>query len=226
MGADRPKATDLLTKESEHFHSQVSARMLDLSAGLPSPSQQVVEGLVPSGGPSLRRTLVEACAGHTPAAVLPPVVTHFAVRAASIVELLHLASLLHEEAPTEVELRTRVALFALADKEAVELGQAVNEAAAATAADLVRGEKTGPLFRLACVLGGQVAGRSAADLDVLGRFGMELGAAVQLLDGLEEAGELAGACFRRALAQLDELTDEQVRERIVLVARTEWIKLQ
>jgi heptaprenyl diphosphate synthase len=247
----------LLTKESAHFHSQVSARMLELSVGLPSPSQQVVEKL--GAGQGLRRTLVEACAGHTPAAALPPVVTHFAVRAASIVELLHLASQLHEDAGTEVELLTRVALFGLAAKEAAELGQTVNETVAATAADLARGQlldvqrtfdngfslseyeelarqKTGQLLRLACVLGGQVAGRSVADLDVLGRFGMELGAAVQILDdafelelalgGPEEARELAGAYFRRALAQLDELGDEQVRERIVVVARTEWVKLQ
>ncbi|MEU4389121.1 polyprenyl synthetase family protein [Kribbella sp. NPDC023855] len=215
----------MLTKETAHFHSQVSARMLELSAGLPSPSQQVVGGLVPSAGQRLRRTLVEACAGHTPGAPLPPVVTHFAVRAASIVELLHLASLLQQEATTEVELLTRVAVFGLAAKEAAELGQTVNETVAATAADLARGEKTGPLFRLACVLGGQVAGRSVTDLEVLARFGMELGAAVQLLDDALKL-KLADTRFQRALAQLDELSDEQARERIVVVARTEWVKLQ
>lgn len=211
----------MLTRESAHFQTQTSARMLALAAELPSssPSQQVVEGLA---GSCLRRSLVEACAGHTPNAPLPPVVTHFAVRAASIVELLLLASLLPEDAGSGITL-DRAAVIGLAAKEAAELGQTVSETVAATAADIT--PTTGQLLRLACVLGGQVAGRSAADLDVLARFGVDLGVAVQILDDAVDP-ELAGAYFRRALAQLDELGDEQVRERIVVVARAEWIQLQ
>ncbi|WP_020390346.1 polyprenyl synthetase family protein [Kribbella catacumbae] len=208
----------MLTKETPtDFSAQVSARMLELAAALPSSSQQVV---VSPTGEDLRRTLVEACAGHAPSAALPPVVTLFAVRVASIVELLHLASLLPDDSQ---------AVFGLAAKEAAELGGAVKRAVAATAADLKRGElvqqRTGQLFRLACVLGGQLAGRSEADLEVLGRFGMDLGAAFQSLDETSDLEE-ARDCFRRALAQLDELSDQRVRERIVGIAQTEWSRLQ
>lgn len=201
------------------FHAQVSARMLELTAGLPSPSQQVVS----STGEDLRRTLVEACAGHAPSTALPPVVTLFAVRVASIVELLHLASLQPDDSQ---------AVFELAAKEATELGGAVKRTVAATAAELTRGDeplrqKTGQLFRLACVLGGQLAGRTEADLEVLGRFGMDLGAAFQILDDTSDQDlEEATACFQRALAQLDELSDQRVRERVVEVAQAEWSKLQ
>lgn len=216
----------MLIKETPaDFRAQVSARLLELTAELPSPSQQVV----PSAGEDLRRTLVEACAGHSPGAPLPPVVTHFAVRVASIVELLQ-ASLLHDDLIDQTPVRRPPAahllggtdaaqLTRLAVKEAAGLGPMVSRTVGATVANLARGE----LFRLACVLGGQVAGRSEADLDLLGRFGMELGAAVQILDdGLEEADDY----FRRAVAQLDALSDEQVRERIVLVVQSEWSKLQ
>jgi hypothetical protein len=205
----------VLTREtSADFQALVSARVLEVAAELPAASREVVEGLVLSAGEDLRRTLVEACAGHAPSAALPPVVTHFAVRMASIVELLHLASVLHDD----------LTVSGLAAKEAAQLGSAVKEAVAATAARGERPDVQRQLFSLACVLGGQVAGRSTADLDVLARFGIELGTAVQAL-GQAGSRDEADAGFLRALAQLDELSDEQARERIVAIARGEWVKL-
>ncbi|MEV5962931.1 polyprenyl synthetase family protein [Kribbella sp. NPDC051952] len=294
--------------------------MAVLAADLPSASRHVVLGLVSTAGKGLRRTLVEVCAGEG---------SYAAVRAASVVELLHLASLLHDDVidqaevrrhlpaahvtlGTEVALLTGLAVFGLAAQEAAELGAGANRTFATTAAHLARGEmldvqrafdvdfsladydelvrqKTGRLFWLACVLGGQAAGRSAADLAVLGQFGMDLGAAFQILDdtldldldrtdkpagtdhllglfgaptlaalrrdrsgrlaellldvsfsaadlpavrsmveelgGLTEARGLAGACFRRALGRLDELSDESTRQRVLAVAQAEWSKL-
>ncbi len=185
--------------------------MLALAAELPATAQQVIDETSLSAGKNLRWTLVEACAGHTPVVALPPFVAQFAVRVASIVELLQLAAV----QPADP------ALLELAATEAAALGPTVEQTVAATAADLAHEEQ---LFGLACVLGGQVAGRSAPDLDVLDRFGRELGVAFQLVADAQHA--TADESFQRALAQLDELSEQQARERIVVAIQEEWPKLR
>lgn len=98
-----------------------------------------------------------------------------------------------------------LACFARAGMEAADIGDTVSVAVSRTVAELTQGElldierafdvtltiadyqelcerKTGALFRLACVFGAATMGRNHNEIEVLGRFGSEIGVAFQILD--------------------------------------------
>jgi geranylgeranyl pyrophosphate synthase len=99
----------------------------------------------------VRSRLLVACAGPA------PVDTDAVLRAAVAVELVHLASLLHDDVVDRATIRRRrpaahavagpemallagLAAFGLAAREAAGLGDEINELFARTAADLARGQ--------------------------------------------------------------------------------------
>ena len=115
------------------FADRVTSRLRRLAGGLPDQLRPAVEGLVERPGKRLRCSLVEACARYGTA---DPTRLE---RAGAIVELLHVASLLHDDvvdgsavrrgAPAahtvvgiEAALLAGLACFALAGTEAADLG--------------------------------------------------------------------------------------------------------
>lgn len=133
------------------FVAQVSERIGSLTRTLGPELETVVAGLVERPGKRLRSQLVAHCAS------LGEVRPHEVVRAGAVVELLQVASLLHDDvvdqaetrrfAPAahvshgvEVALLGGVACFALAGQEAAELGAGANAVTSRAVADLSRGE--------------------------------------------------------------------------------------
>jgi heptaprenyl diphosphate synthase len=196
------------------FIALAAARLDELAASLPEPLGTPTRALAGRPGKYLRsRLLHAAAAGAT---------TPYLVRLAAVVELLHLASLLHDDvvdqgtsrrgAPSaravvgdELATLAGLACFALAGREAAELGDGVDAVVARAVSGLAYGEildverafdtgltlpeylelverKTGDLFRLSCALGAGASGADSATLDAVGRFGAELGVAFQVLD--------------------------------------------
>jgi heptaprenyl diphosphate synthase len=133
------------------FAEQVSERIRSLTRTLGPELEAVVAGLVERPGKRLRSQLVAHCASL---GVPSP---HEVVRAGAVVELLQVASLLHDDVVDQAETRRfapaahvshgveaallgGVACFALAGLEAAELGAATNAVASRAVADLSRGE--------------------------------------------------------------------------------------
>ncbi len=180
------------------FATQVGERIRALTRTLGPELEPVVAGLVERPGKQLRSRLVAHCAslGERPDA-------EGAVRAGALVELLQVASLLHDDIVDQAETRRfapaahvthgveatvlgGVACFALAGVEAAELGAVSNRVTSRAVADLARGEL----------------------LDVERAFDVELSAAdyLAVVEGKTaslfrlscELGAVQGGCDRRA----------------------------
>lgn len=133
------------------FADRVGERIRSLTRGLGPELEPVVAGLVERPGKRLRSRLVAYCASlgdGSPDGV---------VRAGALVELLQVASLLHDDIVDQAEIRRfapaahvthgveatvlgGVACFALAGLEAAELGAVANRVTSRAVADLARGE--------------------------------------------------------------------------------------
>jgi geranylgeranyl pyrophosphate synthase len=134
------------------FAERVSERIRSLTRSLGPELETVVAGLVERPGKRLRSRLVATCA-----ALGDPRDAEGVVRAGAVVELLQVASLLHDDVVDQADTRRfapaahvshgveaallgGVACFALAGMEAAELGPAANGLTARAVADLSRGE--------------------------------------------------------------------------------------
>ncbi len=143
--------TGSLAFDPVSFAEHVSERIRSLTRTLGPELETVVAGLVERPGKRLRSQLVAHCAS------LGDADPHEVVRAGAVVELLQVASLLHDDvvdqartrrfAPAahvshgvEAALLGGVACFALAGQEAAELGAAANAVTSRAVADLSRGE--------------------------------------------------------------------------------------
>jgi geranylgeranyl pyrophosphate synthase len=190
------------------------ARLAELAAGLPEPLGGPARELAGNPGKCLRGTLLAACAGFG-----PPDPGRTADLGA-LVELIHLATLMHDDVIDRAALRrgrpaahtvvggdvamlSGLACLALAGTRAADenlelaVSRTVSELAYGELLDVERAfdtdlplpdyeeliaRKTGELFRLACSLGGAVAGLDVDSVRVLGDFGMSFGMAFQILD--------------------------------------------
>jgi geranylgeranyl pyrophosphate synthase len=139
-------------RRSEHpFVSRVEAHLQALASELHPASRVLVESLIAQPGKGIRPRLLYACGalGSPPPGRL--------VRAGAVVELVHLASLLHDDVIDRAEVRrglpaahvvagqeqamlAGLACFASAGKEAADLGTAVNDAVSRSIAALAYGE--------------------------------------------------------------------------------------
>jgi len=143
--------TGSLAFDPVSFAEQVSERIRLLTRSLGPELEAVVSGLVERPGKRLRSRLVAHCAS------LGDPDPHEAVQAGAVVELLQVASLLHDDVVDQAETRRfapsahvahgveaallgGVACFALAGQEAAELGAAANAVTSRAVADLSRGE--------------------------------------------------------------------------------------
>lgn len=133
------------------FAEAVSERIRSLTGTLGPELEPVVAGLVERPGKRLRSQLLAHCAS------LGGAQPHEVVRAGAVVELLQVASLLHDDVVDQAETRRHapsahvahgveaalvggVACFALAGLEAADLGDVANRVTARAVADLSRGE--------------------------------------------------------------------------------------
>ncbi len=133
------------------FAAQVSEQIGSLTRSLGPELEPVVAGLVERPGKRLRSQLVAHCAS------LGELNPQKVVRAGAVVELLQVASLLHDDVVDQAETRRHapsahvshgvesallggVACFALAGLEAAELGGPANRVTSRAVADLARGE--------------------------------------------------------------------------------------
>jgi geranylgeranyl pyrophosphate synthase len=133
------------------FPARVVARLGEVTGALPEPLAAPVLTLVEHPGKCLRSTLLGACAA------LGPADPARLVRLGAVVELLHLASLVHDDvidraavrrgraaahvvAGNEVATLAGLACFALAGTEAGDLGEGVARAVSEAAAELSYGE--------------------------------------------------------------------------------------
>jgi heptaprenyl diphosphate synthase len=140
------------TFDPASFAEQVSERIRSLTRSLGPELEPVVAGLVERPGKRLRSQLVAHCASLGGAQRHEKV-----VRAGAVVELLQVASLLHDDVVDQAETRRHapsahvshgvesallggVACFALAGLEAAELGGPANRVTSRAVADLSRGE--------------------------------------------------------------------------------------
>lgn len=146
----RPHAGGTAPEPAE-FSVQVTAQVAVLADGLPAALRAPVRALAGRPGKGLRPMLLAACAGFgrpTPARL---------VRLGAVVELLHLASLLHDDMIDRAATRrggpaahtvvghqlatlAGVACFALAGGEAAGLGDEVARVVSRAAAGLAYGE--------------------------------------------------------------------------------------
>lgn len=133
------------------FSGGVADRLRELARQLPEPVRAPVGDLAGRPGKALRSTLLAACARFgTPD-------PERLVRLGALVELLHLASLLHDDvidraatrrgAPAahqvvgnELAMLAGLGAFAVAGMEAAELGEGVDRAVSRTVAGLAYGE--------------------------------------------------------------------------------------
>lgn len=212
-----------LQRQHEQYISQVLAHLNKLVAEIPQPLLYPAQQLARTPGKCLRARMLASCGADAGSGSSP------VVRLGALVELLHLASLLHDDVVDRAAVRrgepaahvrvgregatlAGLACFAQAGMEAADIGAAVSVAVSRTVAELTQGElldierafdvtltladyqelcerKTGALFGLACVLGASVAGRDRDQVEVLGRFGSEIGVAFQMLDDCLDLAE-------------------------------------
>jgi len=133
------------------FPARVTSRLEQLVNGLAEPSRGLVMALVSRPGKGLRAALVAACA---PADSADP---ELVVRLGAVVELIHLASLLHDDivdraaarrgapaahtvAGTELATLAGLACFALAGMEAASIGGGVQTLAGRACSGLSYGQ--------------------------------------------------------------------------------------
>lgn len=133
------------------FTIQVNDRLLRLADGLPEPVRAPVRTLVAGPGKFVRPRLLAACAGF---GMADP---GRLVRLGALVELIHLASLLHDDVIDEAETRrgapavhtavgteqamlAGLACFALVGTEAADLGEGIAGAVSLAVAKLAYGE--------------------------------------------------------------------------------------
>ncbi|GAB3409866.1 polyprenyl synthetase family protein [Flindersiella endophytica] len=133
------------------FISGVEERLAELARDLPPASRSLIADLISQPGKGVRPRLLYACAA------LGSPSSGRLVRAGAVVELVHLASLLHDDVIDRAELRrglpaahvvagheqamlAGLACFACAGKEAADLGPAVNDAVSRSVAALAYGE--------------------------------------------------------------------------------------
>lgn len=133
------------------FISRVEERLTELVRELPPASRSLVADLIAQPGKGVRPRLLYACAA------LGSPSSGRLVRAGAVIELVHLASLLHDDVIDRAELRrglpaahvvvgheqamlAGLACFAGAGKEAADLGPAVNDAVSRSVAALAYGE--------------------------------------------------------------------------------------
>jgi heptaprenyl diphosphate synthase len=133
------------------FTDLVGQRLAELTSELPHASRVLVENLIAQPGKGLRPRLLYACA-----ALGSPLPGRL-VRAGAVVELVHLASLLHDDvidratvrrgrpaahvvAGHEQAMLSGLACFACAGREAADLGPGVNDAVSRSVAALAYGE--------------------------------------------------------------------------------------
>jgi geranylgeranyl pyrophosphate synthase len=195
------------------YERRVTAHLTALVSELDESVRPLVSRLVDQPGKRLRSTLLAAC---VPDSTVDP------APLGALVELVHVASLLHDDiidkaavrrglpaahvvANEELATLAGLACFALAGKQAADLGSGVSLAVSTAVAELSVGElldvqrafdtelsiadylelvtrKTGELFRLPCVLGAMISGADRTTAEVLAGFGLELGVAFQILD--------------------------------------------
>jgi geranylgeranyl pyrophosphate synthase len=138
-----PGQTPSIAPALTDFIERVTARLGALASGLPESLRPEVEALANRPGKCLRAVLLYACSrfGHAE--------PHRIVRLGSLIELLHLASLLHDDVVDRADLRrghpaarlvvgeeravlAGLACFAIAGMEAATLGveQVIGQAAA------------------------------------------------------------------------------------------------
>lgn len=198
------------------FAQHITAWLRRLAGELPPALRASVDGLIQRPGKRLRSSLVAGCASYG-----DPDPDRL-YRAGALVELVHIASLLHDDVVDDTNLRRGVptahtvvgpelallsglACFALAGKEAADLGHGASKAVGTTVANLSYGQmldverafdteltvenylelvlrKTADLLRLCCVLGAVEAHLSSALVAGLATFGTEVGIAFQILD--------------------------------------------
>jgi heptaprenyl diphosphate synthase len=140
-----------LPPELRPHRDAVLHRLRALAATVPDPAGAPIRRLAATPGKMLRACLLGACAR------LGPHDTERAVRLGAVVELLHLASLLHDDVVDRAELRrgapsayaaaggelatlAGLACFALAGTEAVDLGEVVHRTVSEAVAELAYGE--------------------------------------------------------------------------------------
>jgi heptaprenyl diphosphate synthase len=138
-----PGQTPAIAPTLTEFTGQVAARLGTLASAMPESLRPAFEALASRPGKCLRAVLLYACArfGHAE--------PHRIVRLGSLIELMHLASLLHDDVVDRADLRrgrpaarlvvgeeravlAGLACFAIAGMEAATLGveQMVGQAAA------------------------------------------------------------------------------------------------
>lgn len=140
-----------LTFDPDSFAERVSERIRAVTRSLGPELEPVVAGLIERPGKRLRSQLVAHCAS------LGDPSPQKVVQAGAVVELLQVASLLHDDVVDQAETRRHapsahiahgvepallggVACFALAGMEAAELGTVANRVTSRAVADLSRGE--------------------------------------------------------------------------------------
>jgi geranylgeranyl pyrophosphate synthase len=136
---------------SPEFAGRVAGRLHELAGALPEPLRSPITALAAQPGKGLRSTLLAACArfGGAPSKRL--------VRLAALVELLHLASLLHDDVIDRAHIRrglpaaqvtvgpglatlAGLACFALVGLEAASIGGGLDQLIGRTVAGLAYGE--------------------------------------------------------------------------------------
>jgi len=137
---------------------------------------QISDYIINAGGKRLRPALVILTAralGATPQQMAQ------AIELAAIVEFIHTATLLHEEATNTIAEGEVLQLLNCKDPD-------VTEDRYMQVIDF----KTAKLFEASCRLAGIVTGQDKEQIANLGRFGAEVGSAFQLIDDvLDYAGE-------------------------------------
>lgn len=232
---------------------RAEARLGELAAGHGAILARHATATIDAGGKRLRPLLVLLAAGED---ANGEAAEARLVRAAAAVELIHSASLVHDDvldaaplrrgAPTVVAAAGRTVATATGDllfsRAFAELSadgagevddvRALSSAASALAAgELLQREdawnaevpldrylrrcglKTGSLFEAACRLGALAAGRGAAVVDALARFGAQVGLAFQLLD---DVLDVSGPASRTGKARGTDLLDGTVTLPLIL----------
>ncbi len=243
--------------------------------GAPAPLGEPLSRIVSAGGKRLRAALTLTVArvlapdsgspwepGAQPDAAAGPAGWQSrALELAAAAELLHAATLVHDDLIDDAPLRRGVPtihareggpaaviggdlLIAAASMLASGVSQRAGQVLAETLLQLCRGEalegslrfnpaagpeellevvtlKTGSLMRAACLLGAEAAGAGPSASESLGRFGMEFGIVLQLVDDLldivstpELAGKPVGVNFPAGVPTLPAAFAMQLRPEL------------
>lgn len=219
---DMAYETPQLPLDLAAFPAQVSSRMQELARGLDESLRAPVLGLVDRPGKALRALLVAACAAPDKAA------RRILVRLGAIVELIHMASLLHDDvvdkAPSrrgapaahtvvgaELAALAGLSCFALAGMEAASVGGGAEVLASRASAGLSYGQVLDVERAFDTVLAiddyVELAARKTGDLF---RLSCLLGAAAAQADPVtgQRLGEF-GLHFGIAFQVLDDCLDFQ-----------------